>query len=441
MAIFKRGRVYWYHFWFNGDHIQESTHQGNPRTSRQMESAKRTELAKDADARLSRAKELGCTPEDLIRCVECEKLFNASVAVENRFCGHTCHDRWESERKPPVPTLADFAQRFIDEIQVRCAEKPLTIEFYASKLKNLLKFNPLASVRLDRIDEELIAAYIQNRSKAVSAVSVNRELATLRRLLRIAHDWQIIPRVPKIRLNLKAERNREYVMDHATERNYLEFAPQPLRDAAMLMLDTGLRVGELLSLEWSQVHLQPVGKARFGFIRIRKGKSKNAPRNLSLSPRVRVMLEARQAEAKSARVFNDESGLAPLSRFSLRDQHSKMRESLKLPKDAVIHSFRHTFGTRLGESGADAFAIMRAMGHSSVTVSQKYVHPTPETMERAFERLNAANEKAMAALPGPGSVPALAAGETAPDDQKRPAPATNSATVQGRVLTAGGKAA
>jgi hypothetical protein len=43
---------------------------------------------------------------------------------------------------------------------------------------------------------------------------------------------------------------------------------------------------------------------------------------------------------------------------------------------------------------------MRAMGHGTVVVSQRYVHPTPEAMERAFERLNAANEKALADLPG-----------------------------------------
>jgi hypothetical protein len=42
--------------------------------------------------------------------------------------------------------------------------------------------------------------------------------------------------------------------------------------------------------------------------------------------------------------------------------------------------------TRLGESGVDAFTIMRIAGHS-ITVSQRYVHPTPEAMERAFERL------------------------------------------------------
>jgi len=58
-----------------------------------------------------------------------------------------------------------------------------------------------------------------------------------------------------------------------------------------------------------------------------------------------------------------------------------------------VHSLRHTMLTRLGEAGADAFTIMKIAAHSSVTVSQRHVHPTPEGMERAFERrqeLNAA---------------------------------------------------
>jgi integrase len=54
-----------------------------------------------------------------------------------------------------------------------------------------------------------------------------------------------------------------------------------------------------------------------------------------------------------------------------------------MPADFVLHSFRHTFGTRLGETGADAFTIMRLMGHSTVTVSLRYVHPSPEAMENA----------------------------------------------------------
>ena len=53
----------------------------------------------------------------------------------------------------------------------------------------------------------------------------------------------------------------------------------------------------------------------------------------------------------------------------------------------------------MGEAGADAFGIKRLMGHSSVTVSQRYVHPSPESLERAFERLESMNEKAVRRLP------------------------------------------
>jgi len=61
------------------------------------------------------------------------------------------------------------------------------------------------------------------------------------------------------------------------------------------------------------------------------------------------------------------------------------------PADCVLHSFRHTFGTRLGETGADAFTIMRLMGHSTVTVSQRYVHPSPEAVESAVSRMDGLN--------------------------------------------------
>jgi integrase len=388
MSLYKRGGVYWYGFTFRGERIQASTKQRDRRVARQMEAAHRTRLAKG---------EVGI--------------------VDHK----------------PAPTLKEFAQRFINEIEVRCQEKPSTIQFYAIKLARLLEYEPLAAARLDRIDEELIAAFVQNRShqqsragsnrkktppsnlgKLVSPASINRELATLRRLLRMAQEWKVIDRVPRMRL-LRGERSREFVMSHAQERNYLEFAPQPLNDAALLMLDSGLRIGELRFLMWENVHLQPVGNAKFGFIHIPKGKSANAKRNISLSPRVRTMLEGRRSVAQSAYVFTDESGLRPVPIWTLEAQHKRMRQALKLPGDAVIHSFRHTFGTRLGEAEADAFTIMKVMGHSTVVVSQKYIHPTPEAIERAFERLDVANQKALASLPG----------------ENRQLPATISTTVEG----------
>lgn len=65
MSIFKRGRVYWYHFVFNGQHVQESTKQGNPRVARQMEAAHKTALAKGEVG--FREKELVPTLAEFIR--------------------------------------------------------------------------------------------------------------------------------------------------------------------------------------------------------------------------------------------------------------------------------------------------------------------------------------------------------------------------------------
>lgn len=84
----------------------------------------------------------------------------------------------------------------------------------------------------------------------------------------------------------------------------------------------------------------------------------------------------------------------------LGQQQKRIRELLKLPNDFVLHSLRHSFGTRLGEAGANAFTIMKLMGHSAVTVSQRYVHPSPEAVELAYERLTALNLHKMRTIPG-----------------------------------------
>ena len=112
----------------------------------------------------------------------------------------------------------------------------------------------------------------------------------------------------------------------------------------------------------------------------------------SLSNQVSSTLQGRTASAQSVYVFPGEVGKAFLG-TSLNHQHQKIRASLALHRDFVMHSLRHTMLTRLGDAGADAFTIMRIAGHSSVAVSQRYVHPSPESLERAFERLEIQNGK------------------------------------------------
>src|SRR5262249_25410510 len=148
-----------------------------------------------------------------------------------------------------------------------------------------------------------------------------------------------------------------------------------LADAALLMLETGLRVGELIGLAKADIHLDPTGDAKFGYLRVRKGKSKKAERTISLTARATEMLRVRLARGDDSRwLFPGDNGNAFLA-TSLNHLHGKVRAKLALPSDFVLHSLRHTCLTRLGEQGVDAFTIMKIAGHSSITTSQKYIHP------------------------------------------------------------------
>jgi integrase len=71
---------------------------------------------------------------------------------------------------------------------------------------------------------------------------------------------------------------------------------------------------------------------------------------------------------------------------SLKKQH---RKALRLAgvRPFVLYSLRHTFLTRLGESGCDAWTLARRAGHSSITISSRYVHPSEDAVLSAMSRL------------------------------------------------------
>jgi integrase len=273
------------------------------------------------------------------------------------------------------------------QIRMDCASKPSTISFNESKTNQLLK-SSLAGSQIDRIGEREIETFKRSRTQTasrrkrpLSPASVNRELATLRRLLRMAHDWKHIDRVPRIKL-LHGEKTREFVLARTLEAKYLGALREPLRSVATLLLDTGLRIGEVLKPDWTDVNLRDDP----GYLRVRGPHSKNhKPRTVPLTQRALAVLTANRE--RSGLVFTVKG--EPLYQTWLNQQHTAARELLGLPEDFVLHSLRHTFGTRLGETGADAFTIMKLMGHSSVAVSQRYVHPSTETMKLAIERLGA----------------------------------------------------
>jgi integrase len=391
--IYKRGDVYWYKFMWSGKLVRESAKTGNPRTARQIESARKTELAK------------------------------GEVGIKDR---------------PPAPSLEDFSKRFETWIATEKAEKPNTISFYKDRIKQLLQFDRLRKASLEQIDESLIAEYVQWRTgktrqyalrkkkggveladtfEPLSVACINRDLATLRRMLNVARLWKVILVVPVIKL-LPGERGHERVLSHTEEAQYLIVAPLLLRQFATIMLDAGMRPEEVCRMRWENVHLEPVSGSRFGYLHNPDGKTKHAKRNLSLTARVQSLLNMRYEAAgkpSTGWVFPAHDDPAKHVPYSTIDtQHGRAIEKLnapdadgKKPENPIVpfrlYDLRHTFLTRLGEVNTDPFTIQKIAGHSSIVMSQRYVHPTPERLEDAFARLEVYNKAKVAATPEPSS--------------------------------------
>jgi len=108
-----------------------------------------------------------------------------------------------------------------------------------------------------------------------------------------------------------------------------------------------------------------------------------------MTPSVRATLENRrhvQGRQSEGWVFAAPTRSGHIEGFSLRKQHIRAL-SLSGVRPFVLNSIRHTFLTRLGASGCDAWTLARIAGHSSAAMSSRYVHPQEDTVLIAMERL------------------------------------------------------
>ena len=341
MAIFKRGRVYWYHFIFNGQHVQESTKQGNPRVARQIEAAHRTALAK------------------------------GEVGIRERKL---------------APTLSDFCKRVETFASAHYHHAPKTLLWYKFGLKTIRQAE-IVSRKLDEITAEHIAGFVASlQSRKWEVASINSALRAVRRVFRLALKWGVISVMPEVSL-LRGENHRDRVLTPQEEAKYLVAAIEPLASIATVLVDTGLRPEECFRLRWEHINLSG---ERYGSLRVLEGKTKAARRVIPLTKRVRSVLEALWENAARP----DEGWIFPAStkqghvwHDSIRVQHKNALKASKV-QPFVIYALRHTFLTRLGESGCDVWTLARIAGHSSIKMSERYVHPGSDAVLNAMNRLS-----------------------------------------------------
>jgi integrase len=185
---------------------------------------------------------------------------------------------------------------------------------------------------------------------------------------------------------LPGERHRERVVTPQEQAKYLAAALEPLGSIAEVLVDTGLRPEECFRLRWESLTWT---NGRHGTFLVTHGKTAAARRVLPMTPRVRKVLENRWES--TGRPLDGWVWPAPtlsghLEGSSIKKQHAKALKASKV-RPFVLYSLRHTFLTRLGESGCDVWTLARIAGHSSAAMSTRYVHPSEDAVLAAVERL------------------------------------------------------
>jgi hypothetical protein len=150
-------------------------------------------------------------------------------------------DPWPTP--PPstsTPVMREFAMRFLRHAQVDT--KKGTRRFYGGCTKRLLAFTQIADARLDAITSELVGQYADYRMEVAEneIATINGDLRTLRRIFNLAEEWKQIPHAPVIH-EMPGAHGRDYSLPWAQEAKYLAAASPNLRDAAIILLDTGVR--------------------------------------------------------------------------------------------------------------------------------------------------------------------------------------------------------
>ncbi len=339
MSVYKRGGVYWYDFWFQGQRHRQSTGLHNKTAALRAEAIRKAELAEG----------------------------RAGIV-----------------KREPCPIFESFVRNeFLCWSEKQHEAHPRTHKRYRVSAKPLIAF--LGKLPLDAISSGQVEKFKLARSGEISPAGTNRDLAALRLMLNFAVRQGCIARNPVLGVKFLPEGpGSQRIVSHEEQQRYLAKANQVLRDVAVLILETGMRPEEVYTIRIENVHLAK------GYLFVPSGKTRFARRNVPLTEKARQVLKCRIAEAKSAYVFphrhDPEKALTTVSKA-----HEDALQRADITPRFRLYDLRHTYGSRSAMAGVDLPTLKELMGHSHISTTMRYVHPTPEHKREAVRKLERFN--------------------------------------------------
>ena len=281
------------------------------------------------------------------------------------------------------PTVADLALQYLEEhLKVRC--KGSTVASIRALIDRhiLPEFGrlPLRAVERERV------ATFHARLSGVPCTA-NRAVALLSRLYGMAASWEMVPDGinPCRGIGRHRERRRERFLTDTEFRRLGEVLDRGHADggvsvhavaAIRLLLLTGCRKSEILSLQWQDVDLEA------GDLRLRD--SKTGPRAVPLSPPAVRVLAGLPSLPDSSWVI---PGRKPGTHMTNLDGPWRIVRKRAGLDDVRIHDCRHSFASRALALGESLPVIAKLLGHSQIRTTARYAHLERDSVKASATRV------------------------------------------------------
>jgi integrase len=241
---------------------------------------------------------------------------------------------------------------------------------------------------------------ISRRKRLVSAATVNRELATLKRMFNVACKGLIVLKggVPTQNLittvSLEREHNeRDRVLSPEEFAGLYGTAKDWLKPILLMAYHTGMRKGEIRSLRWEQIDLKT------GILRLKSGDTKTGEgRVIPLHQSLTILLKSSTRYLGCPWVFVNPSYIEAWQashetvdpRYHATSiTHAFIRACQKARvTNATFHDLRHTFVTNARRAGIDYFRIMAITGHKIMAVFKRYNTVDEADLRQAMSQMD-----------------------------------------------------
>ena len=297
---------------------------------------------------------------------------------------------FEKKEVGQVPTLADFADQYVGEFCPSQKHKPSTIAGRRSSLENHL-LELFGDRRLDSFgprDEVRLKSHLVNHA----ASSYNNAASTMNGVLKAAQTIGIIERVPHKFAFVKRDVQPPAFYDFEQYESLVEATCEECPEAlatGLLGGDGGLRRGEIIALEWTNVHF---GQSKI-VVAQSEWKGQVTPtkgmrfRSVPMTKRLRAALHAIR-HLRGPRVLYGSDG-QPVTASDLQNWMLRAQDKAGLVATGGLHILRHTFCSHLAMRGAPARTIQELAGHESLSTTLRYMHLAEGETDRAIRLLEA----------------------------------------------------